>query len=379
MSGPAPSRRYDLDWLRIAAFLLLIFYHVGMVYVTWDYHAKSAHAGPALEPLMLLLNPWRLGLLFFISGVATRFMVGRSSLLALGRQRFNRLFWPLAFGMLVIVPPQSFVEISQKIAYSGTYWDFYGRYLTGAGDWRLNGASLSTPTWNHLWFVAYMLAYTGVLLALLGASRLAPRLLRAPRLPLWLFLAGPWLYLWACRHFLFPAFESTHALVDDWYNHAVYFFLFTLGFAVAKADAVFDRCAKARWPALILAAVGYVGWTTLAETVLAADPASGWLAAARGLRELQAWATIVALLGFARRHLAGRDGPARRWLAEAVFPFYIVHQTLIVVGVWALAPLRLPAGLEAGMILALTAFGCLAAATLARHTKATRIVLGLKP
>ncbi len=69
-----PGRRLDLDWLRIAAFGPLILYHVGLLYVPWPYHAKSRHAVPALEPLLLAINPWRLLLLFLISGVATRFM-----------------------------------------------------------------------------------------------------------------------------------------------------------------------------------------------------------------------------------------------------------------------------------------------------------------
>src|SRR5690606_27963809 len=47
------SRRFDLDWLRIIAFGLLIFYHMGMYFVSWDWHVKSSHAGPALQPLML--------------------------------------------------------------------------------------------------------------------------------------------------------------------------------------------------------------------------------------------------------------------------------------------------------------------------------------
>ena len=68
------TRRYDLDWLRIIAFGLLIFYHTGMLYVTWGWHVKSDHASHAIEPLMRITNPWRLDLLFFISGVAVRFM-----------------------------------------------------------------------------------------------------------------------------------------------------------------------------------------------------------------------------------------------------------------------------------------------------------------
>ncbi len=59
---PAPlgllfPRRYDLDWLRIIAFGLLIFYHTGMFYVTWDWHEKRVNVSSSLEWAMMLLNP----------------------------------------------------------------------------------------------------------------------------------------------------------------------------------------------------------------------------------------------------------------------------------------------------------------------------------
>ena len=71
----APGRRHDLDWIRVGAFLLLILYHVGMVYVPWDFHVNSPRPVEALEPVMMLVNPWRLTLLFLVSGAATRFLV----------------------------------------------------------------------------------------------------------------------------------------------------------------------------------------------------------------------------------------------------------------------------------------------------------------
>ena len=67
----AMQRRHDLDWVRVCAFALLVLYHVGMYYVTWDWHVKSPDAGHALEPFMMLSSPWRLSLLFLVSGVAT--------------------------------------------------------------------------------------------------------------------------------------------------------------------------------------------------------------------------------------------------------------------------------------------------------------------
>src|SRR4051795_8395122 len=82
-----PPRRIDLDWVRIGTFALLIFYHVGMLYVSWEFHVKSTHRISALEPLMLVLNPWRLALLFLVSGAATRFMLLRYSVGPLLRAR----------------------------------------------------------------------------------------------------------------------------------------------------------------------------------------------------------------------------------------------------------------------------------------------------
>ena len=57
------QRRHDLDWVRVCAFGLLVLYHVGMYYVTWDWHVKSPAASDALEPFMLLSSPWRLALI----------------------------------------------------------------------------------------------------------------------------------------------------------------------------------------------------------------------------------------------------------------------------------------------------------------------------
>ena len=111
------ERRIDLDWVRILAFGLLIFYHVGMLYVSWGFHIKSEHRLTWLEPVMLVLNPWRLSLLFLVSGVASRFMLGKYRLGAFARARSARLLIPLIFGMLVIVPPQSYLQIVESLGY----------------------------------------------------------------------------------------------------------------------------------------------------------------------------------------------------------------------------------------------------------------------
>ena len=47
-TGSPSDRLVFLDWVRIIAFALLMFYHVGMYYVTWDFHIKSPHASTLL-------------------------------------------------------------------------------------------------------------------------------------------------------------------------------------------------------------------------------------------------------------------------------------------------------------------------------------------
>ena len=90
-----------------------------------DFHIKSPYASDAIEPLMMLTSPWRLTLLFVVSGAATHFLLLRRSAGPFVRERSRRLLWPLLFAMLV-VPPQSYYEVIQKGGYSLDYHEFPG-------------------------------------------------------------------------------------------------------------------------------------------------------------------------------------------------------------------------------------------------------------
>lgn len=379
------DRRYDLDWLRIGAFALLILYHVGMFYVSWDWHVKSSRASEAIEPLMLLTNPWRLTLLFLISGAATRFMADKRSPGALTWSRVGRLWPPLLLAVFVIVPPQSYYEIVEALqalpadvaaGYAGALDNFYVKYATASGNWCDADGCLVTPTYNHMWFVAYLIVYTLLLVPL------APMLKRAPK-ALGALIAGPfllltpWLVLWALRALVLPLFPVTHALLDDWYTHMLSLGAFLFGFAIAKDDAFFQRCARWRFAALALT---LAAWAALmaAYTAYPDTPPSEWqFVLLRGVRELQAWTGILAAIGFAHRHLRGADGPARRMLTQAIFPFYVIHQTIIVVAAFHLDDLRLPLWIEAPLLIGATALGCWLFYDLGRRLPLLRVWVGL--
>lgn len=383
------ERRYDVDWVRIAAFGLLVLYHTGMYYVSWDWHVKSPFASETLEPLMLLTSPWRLSLLFFVSGIATAFLYRKTQRTADGGflgARSWRLLVPLIFGMLVVVTPQAYYEVVEKLpgGYRDGYLAFWGRYLQGDGSFCREGDCLDVPTWNHLWFVAYLWVYTVIAWALLRflpgmaerASAWCERRLSGPGALIW-----PIMLLAITRLALVGRFESTHALVDDWYNHAQYLPMFLLGMLIATRDGVWDALRRLRWPALIVAVVGYafIAWYFCGSGYSdeGTPPPDMLRMAQRVVWAVFQWSAIVAIFGFARG-IRFADTPALRYLRDAVFPIYILHQTIIVVLAHHAKPLGLRPMIEGPLLVAATFALCFLGYEIVRRMAWLRPLFGLK-
>ncbi|MDQ1086206.1 acyltransferase family protein [Siphonobacter sp. SORGH_AS_1065] len=117
-------RRYDLDWLRVLAFLLLIFFHTGMFFNYWGWHVKNNVQTHWVEYPMMFTSAWRMALLFMISGMGVYWALGQRSAGSFLGERTKRIFIPLVFGMFFIIPPQIFFErISNGATYS--FLEFY--------------------------------------------------------------------------------------------------------------------------------------------------------------------------------------------------------------------------------------------------------------
>ena len=353
------ARRYDLDWLRVIAFACLIFYHTGMAYVTWDFHVKSDYASTAPEWWMMLMSPWRLALLFFISGVAFRFASDKSAQGSMAVRRLRRLGLPIIFGMLVIVAPQTYFQVLQSGDFSGSYLDFQSIYLTPGKDF-----GITMPTWNHLWYVVYLLVYSLIFIAFLpilrsfaensGAKIVAfafggpVRVLTVIALPFLLF-----------RFTLDTRFETTHDLFWDWANHAHRFTIFALGYFVARNPVFWSAISKALpWAAglvLVITAIMAPVWANW-DQVSVAVPEWG-LNVMRAVRIWYAWLVIATLLGLAQRFL-NRPSAILTYFNKAVFSWYILHQTVIIAAVYWLTPLHLGGFLEFVLVALATVVGC---------------------
>jgi peptidoglycan/LPS O-acetylase OafA/YrhL len=367
-----------LDGLRVAAFALLIPYHVGMYYVTWDWHVKSPAASTALEPFMQLSSPWRLGLLFLIAGAACQGLMARRGTLGALKDRSIRLLLPLIFGMAVIVPPQAYFEVLTKVPAQlpgdGSYLDFWWAYLHG-GRYCRGDDCMVVPTWNHLWFLPYLWFYAvaGVLLA--RVVRLRSEL----RLPTWAWLLLPALPLALARVFVSPHFPTTHDLVHDLYEHLEYGWLFALGWAsrTALARGLWPAALRLRWLALGVSLATWAALLAFNEHYADSTPPEAILAVARTLRGSLTWWAIVAACGWAQRAFT-RESPALREASAAVFCFYILHQSVIVVLSQGFKPLGLPWGLEALLLIASTFAVCAAAYLVLRRIPGLALLLGIQ-
>jgi surface polysaccharide O-acyltransferase-like enzyme len=378
------NRLYYFDWIRIFAFCVLILYHTGMYYVTWDWHVKSPFASHDIEPLMILSSPWRLGLLFMISGVATAFMLKKIQVGALLKQRSWRLLVPLLFGMFVIVPPQAYFEVVEKVAYHGGYGEFMRLYLARYHGFCRGDDCLIMPTWNHLWFVAYLWVYTmlgGLIVWLLGArfnaaSNAVGRLLSG-----WRIVVLPVVVLAVARFALADRFESTHALVDDWYNHAQYFFLFALGALLAMQTQFWAKVEALRFTSLGLWLASWaliVCYWSIPEALAGTPEVTQWKPVFRTIYCLCQWAPILTVCGFGHRHL-NFDSAKRRYLTEAVFPVYILHQTLIVTMAHWMKPIKLAPSIEGVFLIVLTFAISFGVFEVVRRIAVLRPLFGLGP
>lgn len=329
-SGKA-DRRHDLDWLRVIAIFILLFYHTGMLFNPWGWHIKNTETSVSFTYWMSWLHYWRMPLLLFISGAGTFLAMRKRTTGQYLWERTRRLVIPLLAGMFFIVPPQIYYEHIDQ-------YENYGRFYRTVLEFvPYPEGSFS---WHHLWFIAYLFLYSllGIpLLMLLKSGRSAgfdTVIRRGLSGPLGLLLT-PALLLLGTQILLRPWFpEETHALVDDWAFFVFYLLFFLFGVIGYSQQAVWASIGENRWPLLagsIAVAIPFYGlylhFRDIYTLPVAAHTAETMFDV---VAIIGSWVWVVTVIAWGQR-LLNRPHPWLKHFNEGLYPFYILHQTVIIV------------------------------------------------
>jgi peptidoglycan/LPS O-acetylase OafA/YrhL len=360
------SERYDfLDWLRVIAILVLLFFHTGMMFVGWGWHVMNEQTIAGLVIPMDISHRLRMPLLFVIAGAGMWFALRRRTGTQLFKERTVRLLVPLVVGMFLIVPPQVFYERLFRGQWGGGYVQFFLERTLQFQPYPHGDFS-----WHHLWFIVYLYVYVPVLLpVMLWWKRAAVRL-----------QPGPWLYALALplginEAVLKPLFPEAHNLVKDWYvfNH---YLLFTIyGFVLASMPNVWAWIASQRHRLLVTGVAIYVVVTILfMRSVIHRDTAIDAFVATAFT-----WACVLAFIGYGYRHLSFTN-PLLHWARDASYPVYILHQTVIVAIGYYVVQAPWSPGVKYWTVLVATLVSCVALYELIlRRFGVTRLIFGMKP
>lgn len=319
-----------LDLLRVIAIGVLVFYHHLMIYVPeWGFHFKLESSWHWLQNLMLLSSPWRLGLLWLVSGISMSFMMNKLSIGAAFYHRSTQLLFPLLIGVLIVVPPQLYVEMKQAQAMPLDFGQFvYSLYF----DRQHYFDSFTAGIWpsidvNHLWFIRSLWQFS------LMAILLTP-LLALSKVETTIAVLANRLTLLVAILFIIIGYIEVNLsgeIIRELYG--LTWFLF--GFLFGTKKAFWLSLAKHCKSFLLLAGISVVivqfGFVYVWPQQ---EEAGNLLILLKGFYWLNKTMLPIAILAAVYSWL-NRENDRIKTLSTYVFPLYIVHQTLsILLAYW---------------------------------------------
>jgi glucan biosynthesis protein C len=321
------QRRYDLDWLRVLAILAVFVYHGSLIFAPDAYQIKNSKIYPYLDDWGALVGLWGMPLIFMISGASVFFNLGKVSPGRYFKGIVARLLIPLIVGIFTQAAFQVYLESLHKGTFSGSFIEFYPHYFKGLYGFGGNFAWMGM----HLWYLEALFLFS--LLCL----------------PLYLWLkkrtSGQQVLHWigdtlgkhgAMYLLAIPVILLLNLLNPDGLGTMVlggwsifnYLVFFVSGFVIISNEKLQASIMHLRWVSLAAAIIIWGIFDPIWSAL--GNPSRGTWQYLIGSSFwcLCAWCWLLAILGFGFRYLR-HNTPFLRYSNEAVLPFYILHQPVI--------------------------------------------------
>lgn len=321
------ERRHDIDWLRVLAMFSVFLFHCARYFDHEGWHVKNPELSLGFSVFVGILVQWIMPVFFVLSGQSSKFALNFRSPGQYLSERFKRLIIPLVFGIFILVPPQVYIERISHAQFQGSFFRFYPHYFDGFYGFGGNFAWMGL----HLWFLLALFLYSLLALPFMQfwSGEKAGRMIEKCAS---FFEHSGTILLWviplALMDFLFHPAGLGQRNLGGW-NIFVYLVYFLYGYVLASDKRFSHAVEKQRVIFLALAAV-----TTLAGYWLRS---SGFYPSFQSLgyfwisllRTFNSWVWVLAILGLGSRYLRFRNR-SLEYASEAVLPFYILHQSIIV-------------------------------------------------
>lgn len=346
-------RRYELDWLRFLLFALLVPHHVAVGFVDWGVEiyrfVNNQLAGEGMSWFIYWSHSWRLPSLFLISGIGTYFLTRRSIGLQFMTGRVGRLMVPTIFGFFVLnaFGGYAIAVMTDDPRHFTSFWL----------DWLTDPAPRQV---GHLWFLFSLMLYTLICWPLFMLRIRLENMSLSPVVIIACLIVASAIAVAIVKPY-------AAALTGDGYQFAYYLILFAGGYIIgARHHDILNWAARNAWMLLVTAIALFMTKFTLLSLALIADIPTGRALAAGGwvplglepqystifsvIEAATAWTWCIAALGLAAKFL-NKPSPLLAELNRAVFPLYVLHFPITLVGLALIAQVSWPWWLEFFLLL----------------------------
>lgn len=366
MGNQEKIRRYDIDWLRVAAVLLLIPFHTMHIFILKPYsvvYIKNSTGCSFYESITMFIHAFHMPLLFFLAGASVYFSLQSRGAGRFMKERIQRLLIPFITGILFLIPPMTYIYRISIGDGRSLFTHYIHFFSSNPGDFSgLTGAF--TPA--HLWFILFLFIFSlvGVPIFLYlnkhREGRSGLRKILSVRLGLLLFTIP-------------LAIAAAVNLLDD-KNPLVYFLIFILGYIVMTREeyqGAIDR------DMLIYFIIGVV-FEIIEQCTSNSFPewSIGWICYnLMVIANRLAW--IFAFAGLGHQFL-NRPSKVLSYLSKASFPVYILHLPVNTAVGYFIVKADISIGLKTLLIIVLTMVFTFACYEIVRRFKLFCFLLGIK-
>ena len=368
------ERLYYLDWLRVLAFGLLFVFHSARFFDDFGWHVKNEEHSMLANIFVGFTHGWRMHLIFFISGVGTYFAI-RSRKGAFVKDRFTRLIIPYLFGIVLLIPPQKYFEFRHNNWFTGHFSEFISGYPSGLMEHH-PGASLE---WTghlglHIWYLAFLFVMTLAYLPLMKVMDKQNYLGNAMN-----YLSRRLIGLFV---FVIPVIVTEALLRPNygeylsWADFFQYSMFFLMGYVFMIYENFRSLVRKFTYLFLVLGAIssGY----TLAQMAEGNQGGTGLIAIINStIQIISSYSWVLFFFGLSQRKLNFNNKYLSK-LNTGILPFYILHQTVIILIGFYVVSLDLNILIKFSIILTTSLISTILLYQLIRRVNALRFVFGMK-